>query len=90
LHATPATIPPNNDNPERCSRHPGGNPTGEPCQGCKRIEDRKAAAADREAERRRLAEEEARRNCRMCESTGKVLDDDKMPTAKRCDHRRTA
>jgi hypothetical protein len=73
----------------RCTRHRDGNPNDEPCLPCKK---------DREWDERidaksRRAEEEARRNCGICDGTGIVVDPDnnRLPTGRKCtDHRRTA
>lgn len=88
LHAIPATTPLQDD--ETCTRHPHGNPTDEPCRGCQRVEQRKQRRVDQAAERAARQAEERARNCPACEGTHFILDDDKRPTGRRCDHRRTA
>jgi hypothetical protein len=92
LRVVPATEPTEEQDPERCTRHPNGNPTDEPCRGCQRVEERRSRRVEREQEQRRLANEEAARNCVLCEGTNIVLDPEtKLPTARKCtDHRRTA
>jgi hypothetical protein len=87
LRAVPATSPPKDST---CSRHPDGNPTNEPCGGCKRVEDRKRRNDEKAAERRQREDEDRARNCPTCEGTYFVLDGDKLPTRRKCDHRRSA
>lgn len=70
----------------KCTRHPNGNPSDEPCVPCRRVRE----WDERHDEQYKRDEAELRRNCHRCEGMGFVLNDDKTPTGRRCDHRRTA
>jgi hypothetical protein len=69
----------------RCTRHPGGNPTDQPCDGCRadrELEDKRAA---RTAEQAARAAETARLNCRRCDGAH-IVDAEGRPTRRKCDH----
>jgi hypothetical protein len=86
LRAVPDPEPPRKAT-SSCTRHPYGNPTGEPCHGCRKDDERKQRLADREGEKQRLATEAARRDCTMCDGTGLVVDaETRLPTKRRCRH----
>lgn len=69
----------------KCSRHPAGNPTGEPCGGCKALSERDRRKDDRDAEITRLDVERRSRSCRRCDGAH-VIDDEGKPTKRKCDH----
>lgn len=83
LQATGASNPPDE---AQCSKHPNGNPTDEPCVGCRRVRDQRDRSADHEAERRAAELGAARAQCPDCGGDGKVLDAEGRPTSKRCTH----
>lgn len=87
LHAAAETAPLHNS--DTCTRHPNGNPTDEPCRGCQRVEERTSRRAAREADRARVAAERAAIDCDRCDGTW-IVDADKNPTRRKCDHRRSA
>lgn len=95
LRAVDATNPPPEPRPpravdeSRCSKHPDGNLTNEPCAGCARVREHRDKAADRDTERRRRELETARNHCTRCDGTW-ITDDEGKPTRRKCDHRRTA
>lgn len=73
----------------RCAAHKAiADPP--PCNGCKatreRAEAEDHAIEERERERRDRELETARNACPDCEGTGKVLDADKKPTRRQCQH----
>ena len=73
----------------RCSAHIGVADPG-PCKGCKRAREQAEKEIEREAEAIARAAEAQARNCQLCEGTHFVLDENKRPTKRRCDHRRSA
>lgn len=75
-----------------CTRHPNGD-TGENCISCRAVNQWKEREGNRAAEAAERAEQEARRNCTICDGTGMVVTDDdkRLPTGKPCtDHRRVS
>lgn len=89
LHAVPATEhPPTTPTEARCTGHRGVADPG-PCKGCRAERERaeRLVRADTEAEARRL--EAAARACTACDGTW-IVDDQQLPTRRKCDHRRTA
>lgn len=68
-----------------CSTHPNGDYDG-PCGGCMRVRE----SRDKAEQRTKTDAVERAKNCRVCEGMGFVLDDDKNPTRRKCEHRRSA
>lgn len=90
LRPVAATKLPQKINPDEvCTRHADGNPDDEPCRGCQRVEERRRRRGDRDSEKASVAAAELARTCTRCDGTW-VVDDEKRPTRRRCDHRRTA
>ncbi|MBS4102748.1 hypothetical protein [Tsukamurella paurometabola] len=73
--------------PTPCTRHPNGNPTDEPCHGCRRVRVAAEAAAEAETKAREAAKVEAaarRASCALCDDNGLVETPDGK--ALRCKH----
>lgn len=87
LHASADTKPP--DKQGRCTRHPNGNPTNEACGGCRAANELDDKRAARDADKAARAAEQARLNCERCDGTW-IVDEQKRPTRRRCDHSRTS
>lgn len=83
-HATAPT-----PNEARCTAHQGVADPG-PCKGCQAARERLERLASRDTERAQRASEERARNCPDCEGTHFILDAEKRPTRRKCEHRRTA
>lgn len=90
LRAVAATDPPKGKPTSSCTRHPYGNPDDEPCNGCKRDSEQKAKDAAKDAERAARAAEAAARGCTRCDGANVIDPDTKLPTKRKCDHRRSA
>jgi len=79
LRAATATDPP------KCSRHPDGNPTDEPCAGCAKVREH----ADHLEAEARDARIRAIESCPDCGGTSWIVDP-ADGSSRKCDHRRTA
>lgn len=73
-----------------CTRHPYGNPADENCHGCKADKEHREREAERAAEQTRRDEEARARDCDRCDGSRVIDPETKLPTRRRCDHRRTA
>lgn len=80
---TNATQPP--EKRSRCTRHPNGNPTDEPCEGCRADREHDEREASRAADLASRRAERARLDCTRCDGNW-ITNDDGTPSRRKCDH----
>lgn len=92
LRVVPATEPPQKlTSPEdaRCTSHVGVAEPG-PCKGCRAAREKAEKDVASDIERQRREDERAGRDCDECDGIWIVDPVTKLPTRRRCGHRRTA